>query len=443
MQINFSLYCSRLYYAKNCATSLFLICTIGIIFSCKESVSFKHAASETKNLNASEILGNRKYQAISYGGYRHKTRELQPTIEELKEDLRLLNAMDIKLLRTYNVHFEQSANLLKAIRELKDDDPDFEMYLMLGAWINCKNAFTGNPDHQSEDKESNEIEIETAVELANEYPDIVKIIAVGNEAMVKWATSYFVQPSVILKYVNYLQELKKTDKLQRDLWITSSDNFASWGGGSKDYHVDELNQLIEAVDYISMHSYPMHDTHYNPDFWGIASYEDSLSREMKIQAALDRALDYIVTQYNSTAAYMKSIGINKAVHIGETGWASFSNQLYGTNGSRATDEFKQGLYYQKIREWTNRSGITCFFFEAFDEIWKDAENPGGSENHFGIFDLQGRAKYAIWNEVDMGNFKGLTRGFNPIIKTFNGDLESLMRTVQLPPINDDPDHIRN
>jgi hypothetical protein len=43
--------------------------------------------------------------------------------------------------------------------------------------------------------------------------------------MVKWATSYYVQPSVILKWVNHLQELKKV-KLDANLWITSSDNFA-------------------------------------------------------------------------------------------------------------------------------------------------------------------------------------------------------------------------
>jgi hypothetical protein len=54
----------------------------------------------------------------------------------------------------------------------------------------------------------NAIEIDEAVRLANQYPDIVKVIAVGNEAMVKWAASYYVQPSTILKWVNYLQTLK-------------------------------------------------------------------------------------------------------------------------------------------------------------------------------------------------------------------------------------------
>ena len=78
---------------------------------------------------------------------------------------------------------------------LKSEDPSFEMYVMLGAWIDCKNAWTDQPvNHELESRE-NEGEIARAVALANKYPDIVKVIAVGNEAMVKWATSYYVQPS--------------------------------------------------------------------------------------------------------------------------------------------------------------------------------------------------------------------------------------------------------
>ncbi|HAN79153.1 MAG TPA: glycosyl hydrolase family 17, partial [Bacteroidales bacterium] len=192
-----------------------------------------------KDKTAKEILGNPKYLAVSYGGFRAKSRDTVPTVPQLKEDMKILSAMGIKLLRTYNVHLQEVPNLLQAISELKKEDPTFEMYLMLGAWIDCNNAWTGKePDHNSE-SERNEVEIARAVELAKQYPDIVKIIAVGNEAMVKWATAYYVQPGIILKWVNHLQNLKKTGELHQDLWITSSDNFASWGGGGAEYHVED------------------------------------------------------------------------------------------------------------------------------------------------------------------------------------------------------------
>lgn len=406
---------------------LFIFCIGTALFSCSPKLQ------DNSHKTAAEILGNPDYLAISYGSYREKTRDVQATIPQLKEDMKILAAMGIKLLRTYNVHYDEAANLLRAIRELKKEDPAFEMYLMLGAWIDCKNAWTALPPDHNAESERNAGEIDRAVALAKQYPDIVKIIAVGNEAMVKWATSYFVQPGVILKWVNHLQNLKKQGQLPETLWITTSDNFASWGGGDSEYHVEDLNQLIRAVDFISMHTYPMHDTHYNPAFWGVPERETGLSDLKKTEAAMLRAKQYAMSQYDSVVNYMKSLGVDKPVHIGETGWANQSNERYGDAGSRACDEYKSALYYKHLRDWTKKAGIICFYFEAFDEQWKDAANPGGSENHFGLFNLQAQAKYAIWDLVDAGAFEGLMRDGKPITKTFNGDKDALMKTVKVPP----------
>lgn len=397
-----------------------------------------------QDVTAKDILGNPKYLAISYGGYRGKSRELPSTIAQLKEDLKILFAMNIKVLRTYNTKLAEASDLLKAIRELKQENPNFEMYVMLGAWIDCKNAWiTEPPNHYEEDAENNAAEIQRAVDMANQYPDNVKIIAVGNEAMVKWAANYFVQPGVILKYVNQLQALKQAGKLPKDLWITSSDNFASWGGGGAEYHVEDLTKLLKAVDYVSMHTYPMHDTHYNPEFWGNFEGEETWSDSAKIAAAMARARDYAVSQYQSVAKYMKGLGIEKPIHIGETGWASASNENYGAAVSKAADEYKLGIYYNLMREWTNREGIACFYFEAFDEIWKDAANPEGSENHFGLFTLDGKAKYAVWDLVDKGVLKGLSRDGNPIVKTHGGNIAKLLQQVPLPPVKKGKAVIRN
>ena len=251
--------------------------------------------------------------------------------------------------------------------------------------------------------------------------------------MVKWATSYYVQPNVILKWVNHLQNLKSEGKLSKDLWITSSDDFASWGGGEYQYHVKDLEDLIKSVDYISMHTYPYHNTHYNPEFWGIPENEEALSKREKVDFAMERAIEFSKRQYDSVTNYMKSLGVNKPIHIGETGWATVSSGFYGDNGSRATDEYKQGVYYKLMREWTNEASISCFYFEAFNEQWKDAENPLGSENHFGLFTIDGKAKYPIWDLVDKGVFEGLTRDDNPIEKTYDGNQAKLIENVLAPP----------
>lgn len=407
------------------------ILLVVLISSCADQP--RHDFSSIQ-ITAEEILGDPEYQAISFGAYRDTTRDVQPTIPQLKDDVQLLHAMGVRLLRTYNVHYDEAANLLQAIREIREDDPDFEMYLMLGAWIDAKHAWTDEPDRiRDQDSPRNEVEIATAVELAQQYPEIVKIIAVGNEAMVHWAWDYYVEPSIILHWVNHLQDLKDQGELPETLWITSSEDFAAWGGGDSVYHTDDLNKLIEAVDFISMHTYPMHNTHYNPDFWGVPEEEEHLSDLEKIHSALDRSLDLAIRQYNAVVDYMKSLGIHKPVHIGETGWATNSTGKYGAPGSRATDEYKSGLYYKQFREWSNENNITVFYFEAFDEPWKDAENPLGSENHFGLITVDAKAKYAIWDYVDTGIFDGLTRDGQPITKTYDGDLDALLEDVLVPP----------
>jgi len=383
---------------------------------------------------AADILGSPDYQAISYGGYRELTRDIQPTIPQLKEDMKILSAMGIKLLRTYNVHLDEAANLLEAISQMKKEDPAFEMYVMLGAWIDCKNAWTSLPDRiRNEESPRNATEINRAVELTKKYPDIVKIIAVGNEAMVHWAWDYYVEPAIILKWVNHLQSLKNKGELPGTLWITSSDNYAAWGGGETAYHLEDLTELIKAVDFISMHTYPMHDTHYNPDFWRVPEEQEDFSELGKIDSAMLRARNNAIAQYESVVKYVKSLGVDKPVHIGETGWATFSNEHYGDTGSRATDEYKSAQYYHLMRDWTNTSGISCFYFEAFDEQWKSASNPPGTENHFGLLTIQGQAKYALWGLVDAGLFDGLTRDGNPVAKTFNGDTIAMMQQVKVPP----------
>lgn len=403
----------------------FISCLI-ILASCSSPNSIK-------SKSAAQILGDSNYLAICYGGYRSNTRDVQPSVNQIKEDLKIMSAMGIKMLRTYNTKLEEVRNLLKAITELQSENANFEMYVMLGVWIDCENAWTNiPPNHLKENEKANSAEISRAIELANKYPDIIKIISVGNEAMVKWATSYYVQPAVILKWVNYLQNLKEEKQLPENLWITSSDNFASWGGADSTYHVEELKKLYAAVDYVSIHTYPMHDSHYDPEFWGIKLSEKKLSKEEQIDSLMSRSLNRAKSQYQSVSKYMKSIGVNKPIHIGETGWASYSDGIYGKEGSRACDEYKSARFYELMRAWTNKEKISCFYFEAFDEHWKDAQNPKGSENHFGLFTIDGKAKYAIWEKVDQGVFNELKRDGNSIVKTHNGNKEELLKEVEIP-----------
>ena len=167
---------------KHIAKIFVLNFLVATLYGCGQS----YQPSQQADIPAAEIFGNADYPAISYGGYREKTRDTVPTVDELKDDMKILAAMGVKILRTYNAsQYPQASRILEAIREIKQADPNFEMYVMLGAWIDCENAWTDFPNHHNEDEDNNSQEIQATVDLANQYPDIVKAIAVGNEAMVQ------------------------------------------------------------------------------------------------------------------------------------------------------------------------------------------------------------------------------------------------------------------
>ena len=118
--------------------------------SCKDK-QMKGLHLNNNNKSAAEFLGRPDYKAMSYGGYRTLTRDDQPSVSQIKEDLKILSAIGVKVIRTYNLQLDQAPNILKAIRDLKLEDANFEMYVMLGLWMECENARI-SPNHDLANK---------------------------------------------------------------------------------------------------------------------------------------------------------------------------------------------------------------------------------------------------------------------------------------------------
>ena len=115
------------------------------------------------------------------------------------------------------------------------------------------------------------------------------------------------------------------------------------------------------MDFVSLHTYGFHDSHYNPDFWRVPADEENLSQKDMIEAAMKRAVDHAKSQLQASVDYIQSLGLEKPVHIGESGWASIAAIDYGTTGSKAADEYKQYLFHKYMRAWTDAEGISFFF----------------------------------------------------------------------------------
>lgn len=383
--------------------------------------------------NGDKLLGNSKYPAVCYSGYRQfpRTPENTPTVAETKEDLKILFAMGVRIVRTYDTtQFPHAQRILQAIRELKQADPAFEMYMMMGAWIQCRNAYKEGVDHTVEDEDGNRREIDAAIRLAGEYPDIVRIIAVGNEAMVTWQ-AHFVPASTILKWVKVLKDARAGGRIPPHVMITTSDNWAALGGEER-YRNDDLAELMRQMDYVSLHTYAFHDTFYNPALqWGPLPDEAGLPPAEQVARSIPRAIAAQHRQYVAVKNYLKSIGVEREIHIGETGWASLDNSHYGPDGARAASEYAAARFYQAAMNWTRENNMTCFYFEAFDEPWK-SDGTAGSEGHFGLFTVDGQAKLALWDRVDAGVFKGLSRGGNAVTKTHGGDTALVLERLKAP-----------
>jgi hypothetical protein len=56
-------------------------------------------------------------------------------------------------------------------------------------------------------------------------------------------------------------------------------------------------------------------------FYGVKTFEK------KIDAAMARA-ETVCYRAVQCCNYMKSLGVEKPIHIGETGWATVSNEMY-------------------------------------------------------------------------------------------------------------------
>lgn len=407
---------------------------IMLLGCCRVMVVGALSSSMTKPMDVEtwDLLGRSDLRAVAYSGHRgvERTVEATPSIEQTKEDLQLLAAMGIRWIRTYNTTlFPHTERVLQAIDELQKES-GFEMYVMMGAWIGCAGAYTDRVDHSVEDAQQNQAEIERAVELARAYPDIVKIIAVGNEAMVTWQAHY-VSPAVIVRWVTVLKEARLKGEIPAQTLITCSENWAALGG-EKQYRNETLERLIGELDYLSLHTYAFHDSYYYPALrWGSTAEEQAFPLKKQIELAVERAVREQAVQYQAVKRYIDSLGLARPIHIGETGWASLDNSFYGDEGTCVANEYVAKVFYDNVHEWTDQEEMTCFYFEAFDEPWK-SDGTAGSEGHFGLFTVDGHAKYALWDVVDAGVFEGLARDGNRIQKTYGGNFNEIWSRVKSP-----------
>ncbi|OFX90026.1 MAG: hypothetical protein A2W99_08405 [Bacteroidetes bacterium GWF2_33_16] len=292
--------------------------------------------------------------AICYSGFRsgqHPDRgdgAINPSYEEILEDLKILSYnSNFKLIRVYDSG-ENSEMVLKVIKE-----NNIDIKVMLGIWLSAELSNHKNcewldsiPDEVlRNNKALNLQEINNGIRLANEYPEIIVAVNVGNEALVDW-TDHLVNVDTIISYVKLV---KKSINQQ----VTVAENYKWWANHG--------SALAKELDFIAVHVYPIWE---NKDIDEGMSY--TIENLLEVRNALPKS----------------------RIVISEAGWASLASEF----GDRASEE-KQLQYINEMASFTKEMNITTFIFEAFDEEWKgDPGNLMGAEKHWGLFTVDRKPK---------------------------------------------------
>ena len=288
-------------------------------------------------------------KAICYSGFREGQSPggIFPSYEEIKEDLLMLHN-HWKYLRLYDCD-RHSEIVLKVIRK---ENLDFKV--MLGAYIVAEANNYGCPwggsyseDQLEGNKSINLKQIRKLIDFANKYPDIIFSLSAGNEACVDW-TDHYVPVEKVIEYVKMI----KKEAMQP---VTFCENYLPW--------LDKLKDLVEAVDFISIHTYPV---------W---EYKN-----------IHEAMEYTKSNYYAVADTYP----NKPVVITEAGWTTYSNGK-GICPSNVSEEY-QSIYYNDLMNWSMDADILTFVFEAFDESWKGSNEALEPEKHWGLFTVNRKPK---------------------------------------------------
>lgn len=285
--------------------------------------------------------------AICYSGYRtgqSPAANVFPDEAQILEDLTIL-ADDWHYLRLYdpNLHAQ---TVLDLIRKQKLD-----LKVLLGT---CLEAELSNPqcpwfseplsqDILDRNALHNEDQIHQLIRLANDYPDVVFAISIGNEATVEWSDHLVAVDRVI----EFARKVKKSCSQP----VTFCENYIPW--------LDKLQTLVPEIDFISIHTYPV---------W-----------EYK---GVDEAIRYTEENYNQ----VKNQYPEKVVIITEAGWPTRSNGR-GIPPENASVKMQQ-TYFQDLMQWSRSNHILTFYFEAFDEPWKGSPDPGDPEKHWGLYSVE-------------------------------------------------------
>ncbi len=264
-------------------------------------------AQPTPLASLSETVGKgAPLDCISYSPFRFP--EVNPFIPSssverarIEADLRLLRPLT-RCVRTYGI--SQGLDQVPAVaRELG-------MRVKLGLWL-------------TRDAAHNQAEIERGVALANANADVVDLLIVGNEVLLRRELT----PEQLALALRQARGGSRVPVSYADVWEFWQRNAA----------------LADAVDVVSVHILP---------YW-----EDQ-------PVAIEDAAQYVM----DTAAAMRERFAGKPVWVAETGWPVVGRQ----RGPARPGAVEQARLVRELLALQKTTDLEVNWIEAFDQPWKRA-----------------------------------------------------------------------
>lgn len=267
------------------------------------------------------------------------------TLESTIKDIQILSQLT-KRVRLYASDCNQTAQVLEAIKQTKVD-----MEVFLGNYV--------TPDDNAAYLRQRD-SIKAAIETYG--TDHIAGVTVGNEFMLNWVTEHNTQDpnsdigkqgsAILLATIQDTKSMLEGMGLKKHIPVGNSD------AGS--YFSTEILQNVE---------------------YGLSNVHAWFA-----QTTAEGAAKWVFDFFQETNVAPAALLSNKPhMYIAETGWPTKSSDAaHQSNGAADASEANLQIFLDTFICQANDAGVGYFFFELFDEEWKDKKF-GGVEGWWGLF----------------------------------------------------------
>jgi len=278
---------------------------------------------------------NAPLSSVSFAPFRRGQSPLTkvyPTPEQVEQDLAALQGLS-RGIRTYSAR-EGMEVVPKLAGKLG-------LKVIFGAWLTNESEAKG--------KATNEAEIAALISAANEYPQEIERVLVGNEVLLRRD----LKPDELIGYIRRVKAAVKQPVSYADVWA---------------FYL-KYPEVARELDYLTIHILP---------FW-----EDEPVPIDQVEAHIVKIVERIRQAFPG-----------KPVLIGEAGWPSIGRD----RGPAVVSTVNEARFVRTMAEIAQRHQFDYNIVEAFDQPWKAAlENTVGAA--WGILDIDRHAKFTMAGPV--------------------------------------------